>query len=135
MQLSTINYQLSNIVINLFLQKGKHIHFRVGILKYRILMVSLSFSIILLFYPHQKNERRYVQNQTQNENSLMGPEFYLNFLTKHAKWFLKRWMFTQSFQGSHFSFPCKCIDQVTPNEGMYSWNALGKITSKLVGNR
>ena len=80
---------------------------------------------------------RYVQNQTQNEISLMRLVFYLNFLSKHAKCFLKQWMFTQNFQGSHFSFPCKCTNRVTPSEGMYSWKALEKITSKIsedVGN-
>ena len=131
---------------NLLLQKEEHIQFCIDILKYRILIGSLSitlyfrnyltqyFSIALHFYPHQKNKSRYVQNQTQNEISLRRSVFYLNFLSKHAKCFLKRWMFTQNFQGSHFFFPWKCTDQVTSSECMYSWNALGKITSKISGN-
>ena len=80
----------SNIVITLLLQKEKHIHFCIDILKCRIVIGSLNFSITFLFYPHQRNESRHVQNQTQNEISLMRPVFYLNFLCNHAKCFLKR---------------------------------------------
>ena len=53
-----------NIVITLLLQKGKHINFCIDILNYRILIGSFNFRITLLFYPNQKNETRYVQNQT-----------------------------------------------------------------------
>ena len=136
----------SNIVFTLLLQKEEHIQFCIDILKYRILISSLSitlyfrnyltqyFSIALHFYPHQKNKSRYVQNQTQNEISFRRSVFYLNFLSKYAKCFLKRRMFTQNVQGSHFFFPWKCTDQVTSSECMYSWNALRKITSKISGN-
>ena len=43
-------------------------------------------------------------------------------------------MFTQNIQGSHFCFPFKYTDRISASEGMNSWNALGKITSKISGN-
>ena len=93
-------------------------------------VISLYFSIYLFYYIYQKNESKYVQNQTLNENSFMRLVFYLNSL-QSVKCFLKDLMSLQKVQGSYFSFCWKCTDYIPTSEGVYSRNALGKITSKI----